>query len=120
MPGYPDSHLTASRFGPKSRAGRFFFVLIPIILVAGWLSYAWFITGVFPVTEKYPSGAMKAQGYVRRAGVEAYKRQGHWVTFHEHGQKESEGDYDRGEKKGDWHYWDEQGRPREARPGSNH
>lgn len=114
MPGYPDSHLNPSRVGPKSRRVRLLLAAIPIIVAVGWLCYFWFIMGVFPATEKYPSGQIKSSGYVRRAGVEAYKRHGHWVTYHANGRRSSEGEYVNGEKTGDWHYWDENGREMRA------
>jgi hypothetical protein len=108
--GYPDSHLSAPRWAPASRMARLVLAAIPLVLAALWLCYYWSIMAVFPATEKYPGGRIKSQGYVRRAGVEEYKRHGHWVTYHENGQKASEGDYQCGMKSAQWRYWDENGR----------
>lgn len=86
-------------------------IAAPVLVAAAWMYFYWFTTAVFPVSENYPKGQLKSAGYVRRAGVEAYKRHGHWVTFHENGQKESEGFYDLGVKTSDWKYWDAEGHP---------
>jgi len=34
---------------------------------------------------------------------------GHWTTWHENGQKKSEGEYEKGSREGRWTYWNEDG-----------
>jgi antitoxin component YwqK of YwqJK toxin-antitoxin module len=84
--------------------------LIPLAAVVGWFVYLWATSGVLARVEKYPGGAVRAEGYLQRVGIGVYRRHGHWVTFHENGQKASEGLYEKGEKTGQWRYWDEDGR----------
>ncbi len=110
MPGYPDSHLDASPGLGTTSLRKLLFVAIPLFLSATWLIYFWSITGVHTIHEKYPNGKTKAAGYARRSGIESYKKHGHWVTYHENGQKESEGYYDVGQQTGEWTYWDEGGK----------
>ncbi len=110
MSGYPDSHLDSTRGLGKTGLRKFLILAIPLFLAAAWLLYFWSITGVHTIHEKYSNGTTRATGYARRIGVESYKKHGHWVTYHENGEKESEGFYDRGEKTGEWLYWDVSGR----------
>ncbi len=87
-------------------------VVIPVLALVTWFSYIWFICGVLPSVEKDPkSGRVTAEGYVKRIGWGEYRRHGHWVTYHENGQKASEGAYRLGEKEGEWLCWDKSGRP---------
>lgn len=91
--------------------------MIPFLVLVGWFSYVWFISGVLPSEEKDPAtGRVIAQGYVKRVGWDDYRRHGHWVTFHANGQKASEGTYRLGEKVGEWKYWDEAGLETSAGP----
>ena len=110
MPGYPDSHLGDSR-NIRSKWVRRLLVAAPLILAALWIYLYWFSTNVFPVTEDYPGGQLKYAGYVRRIGLETYKRHGHWVTYHPNGKQASDGFYESGRKVGEWKYWDSEGRP---------
>ena len=110
MSGYPDSHLNSGARGSGVGVRRLLLVAAPVIAVAVWVYYLWFISGVIPATDKFQSGRLKSEGFVQRAGGEGYLRQGHWVTYHENGQKESEGEYTRGAKTGEWMYWDSKGK----------
>ena len=83
---------------------------IPVLVLALYLSYLWFVSGVLPFVENYPRGQIKTEGYVKRTGFGDYRRQGHWVTYHANGQKASQGFYEAGEKISPWTYWDEDGR----------
>ena len=107
---YPDSHLGDSR-GLKSRTIKIILLATPFVLAGLWICTYWLTTGVFPVSESYPGGQIKSAGYVRRVGVEAYRQNGHWVTYYVNGQKSSDGFYESGRKTGPWNYWDEGGRP---------
>jgi hypothetical protein len=110
--GYPDSHLaTHPSLAGRPRLRRML-VLAPFVMLLAWFGYAWFVSGVVAVKEKYPGGTIKTEGYIRRVWLNEYKRHGHWVTYHANGQKESEGNYKHGEKVGTWSYWDDDGRPR--------
>ena len=108
MPGYPDSHLGDSR-GPASL--RRILVLAPIVIAVLWIGFYWFTTRVFPISELWPDGKVKFAGYVRRTGIESYKRHGHWIFNHPNGRKAAEGYYELGEKTGEWRYWDAAGKP---------
>lgn len=89
--------------------------LAPLVVLAAWFGYMWFVSRVIPSIDKYPGGAIRAEGYARRAGFGEYAKTGHWVTYHpgaapgQTGPKESEGTYVDGEKDGEWRYWDERG-----------
>lgn len=108
MSGYPDSHL--QRHAGRPRILRFLFLVIVPILILGWLAYLWSISGVLARTEKYDTGVVQAEGYVKRADGQDYKRHGHWVTYYPDGTKESEGNYHLGTKTGRWTYWDKKGK----------
>lgn len=89
--------------------------LVPLAVLAAWFTYMWFMSRVVPSIDKYPGGAIRAEGYARRARFGEYMKTGHWVTYHpgatpgQTGPKESEGMYVDGEKDGEWRYWDERG-----------
>ena len=86
-------------------------VVIPLLALAAWFWYIWFMSGVLPSVEKDPhSGQVTAEGYVKRIKWGEYQRHGHWVTYYGKGQKASEGSYRDGSKEGEWKYWDESGR----------
>lgn len=108
--GYPDSHLSRS-MGSGTRSTRILFGLIPLVALAAWFGYMWYVSGVLPSKEKYPSGKLKAEGYVKRTHLGEYVRHGHWTTYHESGEKLGEGTYNMGHKEPDWKYWDESGKP---------
>ncbi len=89
--------------------------LVPLAVLATWFTYMWFVSRVVPSIDKYPGGAIRAEGYAQRQGFGEYAKTGHWVTYHpgpipgKTGPKESEGMYVEGQKDGEWRYWDERG-----------
>lgn len=89
--------------------------LVPLAVLATWFTYMWFVSRVVPSIDKYPGGAIRAEGYAQRRGFGEYMKTGHWVTYHagstpgKTGPKESEGMYVDGQKDGEWRYWDERG-----------
>jgi hypothetical protein len=92
-------------------------VVIPFLALIAWFWYMWFVSDVLPSMEKDPkTGRVRAEGYVKRVKWGEYQRQGRWVTYHENGQKASEGSYRDGAKDGEWKYWDESGRPVTSAP----
>lgn len=91
---------------------------IPFLVLIAFLSYLWFVSGVLPVVENYSDGQIKTEGYVKRAKLGEYRRQGHWVTYHANGQKASQGFYEAGEKTSPWTYWDEDGKELPDEPSS--
>jgi hypothetical protein len=82
--------------------------IIPLFVLALWFCYLWFVSGVLTSEEKYPGGATKARGYVKRSHFFDYKRHGAWTTFYPNGEVESRGRYEMGEKVGSWEHWDQQ------------
>lgn len=101
---------------PSGKIKKWAVVGIPLLVVGAYFGYLWFVSGVLPSREFYPNGEKKALGYVRRHGFAAYRRTGHWVTFHRNGRKASEGFYENGKKVGAWSYWDERGEPLSGEP----
>ncbi|HWL92928.1 MAG TPA: hypothetical protein VNT79_05295 [Phycisphaerae bacterium] len=94
---------------PERAGAKYALAGVVVLLVVLFLSYLWWVSRVLPHIEKFPNGQVKATGYVKREGGK-YVRTGHWVTFHENGQKASEGRYDGGRKvPGTWQYWDAAG-----------
>lgn len=85
-------------------------------MLGAWFLYLWSVSGVLTSVEKYPKGAVKAEGYLKRVAGGEYKRHGAWVTYHENGKIASQGGYDLGKKVGEWKYWDMEGRPTTAPP----
>lgn len=85
-------------------------VVVIVAVIALYAGYLWWISGVLPVVERFPSGKPQTTGYVKRYGT-AYEKTGRWTTFHPNEQKASEGMYEHGKKVPDsWHYWDPNGR----------
>ena len=66
------------------------------------------------VAEEYASGQVKSRGYIKGKNI----RTGEWTSWHENGQKKSQGRFVDHEKVGEWVYWHESGRqlPLGARP----
>ncbi|RIK68130.1 MAG: hypothetical protein DCC65_04735 [Planctomycetota bacterium] len=110
MSGYPDSHLARrDGFGPFRK--QKLIALIPVAILLGWFSYLWIVSGVLVSEERYPSGRIKAEGYVKRLGwTGEYRRHGRWRIYHESGRPAGEGTYLNGEPQADWVFWDESGR----------
>lgn len=102
----PDSR---EKLGGRARSGKAT-VVIPLAVLLAWFGYLWLVSGVLPATETYSDGRIKAQGYVKRVGLGAYKRHGTWTEYHENGTKAAEGRFQRGRKVGAWCRWDEAGR----------
>ncbi|GMU35185.1 MAG: hypothetical protein HS101_01550 [Planctomycetia bacterium] len=118
---YPDSHLAKSgRLGTGSPKTKLLLSLVPLTVLALWFAYMWFVSGVIPAQEKYSSGAIKAEGYLKRENLGEYVRHGHWITYFENGAKSGEGSYDMGAKTGKWTYWDELGVQRTSPHPSDH
>ncbi len=92
---------------------------MPATAVVAFFCYLWFVSGVVPHEEHYPTGELKSVGYVKRQGWQSYLRHGRWVTYHKNGVKASEGFYRAGQKAGDWRYWDEAGQPLPTEPRSD-
>lgn len=89
---------------------RLVVILVPILIIAFYFGYLWFVSGVLPVVERFPNGKPQTTGYVKRHGV-GYERTGRWTIYHPNGAKAAEGMYERGRKVPEsWHYWDESGR----------
>jgi hypothetical protein len=107
--GYPDSHLAGSASRRMGSRSALLLGAVPVVALLCWFGYLWSISGVLPSIEKYPSGKTKAEGSVKRSGIGDYHRQGAWTTYHENGQRSSEGLYDMGKKVGTWRYWDDRG-----------
>jgi len=88
--------------------------ILAAALIAGilgvWFGYLWFVSGVITSVEKFPDGAIKAEGYLKRTGLSTYERHGRWVTRRPDGCTESDGKYVHGRKHGLWRYWDAAGR----------
>ena len=84
--------------------------IIPLLALCFWFSYIWWVSRVLPSVEHYPGGKVKAEGYVERVHLSAYRRTGHWVTYYPNEKKESEGAYKGGKKEGVWTVWDSEGR----------
>ncbi len=113
MSGYPDSHLSRT-IGTGRR--RYLVALIPFLVLLLWFVYLWSVSGVLTTKEKYPGGAIQAEGYLKRGLLGGYTRHGKWTTYHPNGQPSGEGTYQLGKKLDDWAYWDEEGRPTTAPP----
>jgi antitoxin component YwqK of YwqJK toxin-antitoxin module len=79
------------------------------VILAAWFAYLWSVSGVLTSIEKYPNGAIKAEGFVERFHGGEYRRTGYWKTYHSNGKKESEGMYTGGKQQGTWEFWNEQG-----------
>ncbi len=90
--------------------------IVPVLVLVGWFFYLWSVSGVLTSTEKYPKGAVKSEGYLKRTTGGEYKRHGQWVTYHENGKIASRGRYELGKKTGEWKYWDQEGRPTTSPP----
>ncbi|MBX3395542.1 MAG: hypothetical protein KF841_09250 [Phycisphaerae bacterium] len=89
---------------------RLVVILVPILIVALYFGYLWFVSGVLPVVERFPNGKPQTTGYVKRHGVR-YERTGRWTIYHPNGGRAAEGMYEQGRKLPEsWHYWDESGR----------
>ncbi|MCG8404667.1 MAG: hypothetical protein MI923_05655 [Phycisphaerales bacterium] len=101
--------MTHDEPNPSRSSKRYIVAAIPVLVLVAFLGYLWFVTGVLPSEELYPDGSQKAIGYVKRDGLTAYRRHGHWATYHQNGQMASDGFYENGEKTGIWKYWDEHG-----------
>ena len=87
-------------------------VLIPIVVLALWFGYLFFVSRVLPSEETYPDGRRSAVGTVKRHGFFDYKRSGLWREYHRNGAVAGEGQYEAGEKvEESWEYWDEDGKP---------
>lgn len=95
--------------GRDTHRGRFT-LLIPLTVVALFFCYLWWVSGVVQSVHRYPSGRKMEVGNVRRHGLSDYRRTGRWMTYHENGEKASEGEYIDGRKAGEWLYWDESGK----------
>lgn len=98
----------SSKYGPRNR----WLVLVPILVLALWFGYLFFISSVLPSEETDSAGRRTAVGSVKRHGFFDYKRSGLWREFHTNGAVAGEGQYVAGEKKdATWEYWDEAGKP---------
>jgi len=98
--------------GPATEKRSPWLVLVPIIVLALWFGYLFFVSGVLPSEETYPDGRRKAVGTVKRYGFFDYKRSGLWREYHRNGAVAGEGQYEAGEKKeATWEYWDDAGKP---------
>jgi len=84
---------------------------IVIAALVAWFGYIWWISGVMPYEERFegPGSQIKCAGFLKRTGLNDYKRHGLWTTYHRNGEKESQGHYDRGHQTGLWTYFDEKG-----------
>lgn len=100
----------------RPRAPRWFGVAVIVVLIAGWLGYLRWVSGVLVHEEKYPGGKVKVTGFLKRTGWSDYKRHGLWTSYHPNEKKASQGQYELGGKVGDWKYWDENGEPIAAPP----
>ena len=84
---------------------------IVIAALVAWFGYIWWISGVMPYEERFegPGSQIKCAGFLRRSGLNDYKRHGLWTTYHRNGEKESQGHYDHGHQTGLWTFFDEKG-----------
>jgi hypothetical protein len=100
---------------PPHRRRRLLLSLVPLLALAVWLGYVWWVSTVIVATEQWPDRTIRAEGYLKRSTLfGGYKRHGAWTFYHPNGRKSAEGRFDLGVEVGHWDRWDETGRPIEA------
>lgn len=95
----------------RPRASRIFGAMLIVVLIAAWMGYLFWVSGVLAHQERYPGGGVKVEGFLKRTGWSDYKRHGLWTTYHPNEKTASQGRYELGHKVGEWKYWDEKGEP---------
>ena len=89
--------------------------LTPLVVFASvWLAwFGWhrYTSRVLPHESRYPSGAVKSKGLVKRQADGGYKRHGLWREFDESGRLRSETIYEDGAVGRPPRYFDERGQP---------
>ncbi|WP_010522202.1 toxin-antitoxin system YwqK family antitoxin [Aquimarina agarivorans] len=76
-----------------------------IILLLATISFASFSDGKIFVSESFPSGSKKAEGWMMNS-----KKMDYWHYFHENGNIKSKGNYTNNSKDGYWFYYNSNGK----------